>query len=108
MQTVTRFRFRDMDDVRRANADAGLYFFSPGALRFFSSRVSARCIVAADGRAYFVTSEQFRSTRGNGPRLYTVRVADPETGRIDDVGGFQWHETARSAWAAAAKAAAGS
>lgn len=104
--TATMKRTWTMPEIRRANADAGLYFFSPGAMRFFRSRVHDR-VYQGPGGVFFVTSEQ-------GPddvRRYTVREFDPETARMTalggDVDGFQRYATRSGAHAAAYRAAAG-
>lgn len=78
-----------IDSIKRRNADAGLHFFSPGAMRFFASRVCSQTFDLVDGGALFVTSEQFRSSSGNGRRGYTVRRFLPLTAGIDTVGDIQ-------------------
>lgn len=86
-----------MDDIRRANEDAGQHWFQPAAMRFFRSRVSD----GVYGNGYFVSSER-------GPdmaRRYTVRKALPD-GSIDQVGEFQQYASRSGAHAAARKAAA--
>jgi hypothetical protein len=90
---VTVATYRDMDDVRRANRNAGLYFFEVGAARFFRSRIGTTLY----GGRYFVTSEQFVDGRGNAaPRRYTVREVGPDGG-IDTVGEFQAYESGAAA-----------
>jgi Fe-S-cluster formation regulator IscX/YfhJ len=81
MTTTTQRRYTDIDQIRRANQDAGQHWFDPSTMRFFSSRVGH----AVYGGKYFVSSEQFDY---NSPRLYTVRFVD-ERGWIDEVGEFQ-------------------
>jgi hypothetical protein len=60
-----------IDEVIRHSAQVGNYFFSEGAMRFFSSRT----LSAVYGGRFFVTSEQDRGTYSvwNGERRYTVR-----------------------------------
>ena len=83
--------YANMDAVRRANRDAGHYFFEPETMRFFASRVGETLYA---GR-YFVSSE-----RGHGrQRRYTVREALPD-GSIEPVGRFQEHATRAAAIAA--------
>ena len=92
----------NMAEIKRANKDAGQYFFEPDTLRFFGSRISEQ--VYGDG--YFVTSEQGRSGFGslghawNGQRLYTVRRAMAD-GSIDTVSEFGEYATLREAKSAA-------
>lgn len=76
----------DIATIKRINADKGKFFFSPGAMRFFSSRVAQYAYCPDDmSRAYFVTSEQFTgSDRKTQPRRYTVRVMDMTTGDVTE------------------------
>ena len=73
----------DIEVVKRADRDAGRYWFSPGAMRFFDSRIPHTAL-KVDDKAYFVSSEQFHPSEGPpSPRLYTIRVCDLKTGVID-------------------------
>ena len=76
--------YYSMEDIKRATEDAGRYFFSPGAMRFFKSRVGDT-VFQGIGGIYFVTSEKFD---WQSPRNYTVRQFNPETGKIDTIGDF--------------------
>ena len=82
----------DMNTVERKHNG---HWFSPGAKRFFSSRI-CQYAIEIDGKNYFVSSEQFDY---KSPRLYTVRVQD-ENGDIDTVGEFQQYQTSTQAWGA--------
>jgi len=97
-----------IDDIRRANAHAGKFFFSPGALRFFASRIG-RTVYEGSGGVYFLTSEQFIASSGwRDARRYTVRQFHPATGDVDTTGQFNVHTQAQAARLArqlAAKAA---
>lgn len=79
------------------------YFFSPGAMRFFDSRVLWSTAKYADnGCAYFITSERYDYAT---PRLYTIRRMDSEPMEngirdIQTIGEFQQYETAAQAKAA--------
>lgn len=98
----------DIDDIKRINHDGGFHWFDPSSLRFFDSRYAQSAYLNDEKtRAYFVSSEQFHGSDGYpGPRLYTVRVVDMETGRFGhDVGGFQGYKTRARANTAARKAA---
>jgi hypothetical protein len=76
-----------METIKRKNAEAGKFFFSDGAMRFFRSRVGQYGYMSTGGKkVYFVTSERFDH---KSPRLYSVRVANMETGDIDEVSEFQ-------------------
>lgn len=85
--------YRDMDDVRRANAQRGHHFFEAGALRFFRSRIGTELY----GGRYFVTSEQFVPSSGRPePRRYTIREVTPD-GSIETVGDFQQYGSGSAA-----------
>jgi hypothetical protein len=95
----------DIQEIKDRNAERGNYFFSPGAMRFFASRVARQAYLTDTGSAaYFVTSEQFTPSTGKPePRLYTVRAIDMTTGDIDTcdpeagVDGFQFYTTRAAA-----------
>jgi len=84
--------FFTMDQIKQANHEAGGYWFSPGARRFFRSRLGR---TVYRGR-YFVSSEQ---QDDNHPRRYTIRRAGDD-GRISTVGEFQEYATRANAVAA--------
>lgn len=91
MSTATIYR--DIDDVKRANHDAGGHWFERDTMRFFDSRVSGRLF----HNRYFISSERFRGFRApDGDRAYTIREALPN-GDIEEVGAFQQFDTAREA-----------
>ena len=68
-----------------------IYWFEPGTMRFFRSRVSETVYPGG----YFVTSEQ----GPNGVRRYSVRQC--VDGSISTVGEFQAYQTAAQAHRAA-------
>lgn len=84
-----------IDIWRVKNVHRG-HWFSPATMRFFSSRV-AQTATLHNGKAYFVSSEQFRY---DSPRFYTIRVCDMRTGDIDTVGEFQQYRSSQQAKAA--------
>ena len=89
-----------LQEFIKKHEDAGYYWFSAGAKRFFSSRIlAATWTPSYDGRgAWFVTSEQFRPSQGDPhPRRYSVRWADFQSAKVDTVGEFQAYRTARDA-----------
>ena len=93
-------------EVKARNREAGQYCFSPSTMRFFRSKVARWTTTAADGRVYFVSSEQFVGSSGvASPRRYTVRVQKHD-GSIDTVGEFQGYETLSDAKRAARMEAA--
>lgn len=97
--------FWTIDDIKRANADAGYYFFSPSTMRSFNSRVSDE-VYQGPGGVFFVTSEKNRGSCNywnsiERPRLYTVRQFLPETGDVKNMEGFQKYKTLDSAKRAA-------
>lgn len=75
---------RTMADVIRANRKAGKYFFSPGTMRFFNSRIKSKLI----RDKYFITSEYMDITC---PVKYTIREALAD-GRIKTVSKFQEYD----------------
>lgn len=90
----------------------GSHFFSPGAMRFFASRVtSSGWRVRSAGWDHvdiLVTSE--RNTLGDYPRRYTVRVfvfsdCGRKVERYEDSAGFQGYGTSASANRAARRVA---
>lgn len=80
------------------------HWFSPGAMSFFKSRLSAEAYAKREGAdAYFVSSER----HGDNPRLYSVRKMNWATGNITTVGiGFQSYGNLRAAKKAAMEFAA--
>ena len=88
---------RDIYDIKAANAAAGNYFFSEGAMRFFRSRVHEEVY----GSGFFVTSE----SPPDGRRCYTVRFCQAD-GSITTVGSFMAYASRNGAHAAAARFAA--
>lgn len=92
--------FYSIEDVKRRNERAGLYWFSPATMRFFRSRVGDRVHPAADV-CFFVSSE---CDHRNEDRRYTVRVCNAD-GSIDTIGDFRAYPTSAAAHRAAKNAA---
>lgn len=90
-----------MAAIRRANADAGRFFFSTGAMEFFHSQIFDRVWVG-DGVAFFVTSE--REEVEHEPR-FSVRVFTIATGCVCTHGLFRGYVTLETASKAAQDAA---
>jgi hypothetical protein len=92
-----------IDDVKRINARMGYHFFSPSAVRFFSSQVESGLL---DNHC-FVTSEQDTGRVSdtikawNGERRYSVRFFNEETGCIETIGKFGAYATLAEALRAA-------
>jgi hypothetical protein len=79
---MTTTRKYTISEIRAANKGAGLHFFSPSTMRFFSSKVE-RTVYQGDGGVFFVTSEQFVGSDGIAqPRAYKVRSFDPTTSDV--------------------------
>lgn len=85
-----------MDKLQQMARDAGSYWFEPDTLRFFKSRVSREAYQGADGRWYFVSSEQ----APRASRLYSVRAVDDGWANVESYGGFQAYETRAQAYSA--------
>lgn len=50
------------------------YFFTPGAMKAFNSRISDEIYPVGNDNGYIVTSERFEDFHGNSdPRMYRVR-----------------------------------
>ena len=77
-------QYYSMEDIKRANENAGRHFFEPDTMRFFKSRVGDT-VFQGIGGIYFVTSEKFDY---KSPRNYTVRQFNPETGIVGTDGEF--------------------
>jgi len=81
-----------ISELQRKNTDAGNYFFSAGAMRFFSSKTDEHATIKGN-KGYFITSEQFKGDRRSGlkslPRKFTVRVMDMKSGSVSTIGEFQ-------------------
>jgi hypothetical protein len=86
--------YASIEEIKQANADNDGYWFSPGAMRYFGSRISKEVI----GGCLFVTSEDFPASG----RLYSIRHADPN-GKISTVGEFGQYATLDQAKRAARK-----
>jgi hypothetical protein len=83
-----------IDQVKRANRDAGYHFFDADTLRFFGSRIGSTVYA---GR-FFVTTER-SGFEHYSPRKATVREAMPD-GSIETVGEFNEFDTTAQANAA--------
>ena len=70
--------FKRMSDLRAANAAAGHFFFSRGAMRAFNSRIESALY---DGRV-FITSESMGYGDDDHRRMFAVREAMPD-GKIE-------------------------
>lgn len=64
-----------MAEIRKANASAGGYWFSPGTMRFFGTRVHGQP-VSGPGGVYFVTSDDNYDRTG---RFFSLRQFHPDT-----------------------------
>jgi len=79
------------------NKEKGKHFFDSDTTRFFQSHIPDDLIVH-EGKAYFLTSEQFVEANGTKhDRRYSVRAMDLDTGAVDTIGEFQQFATAREA-----------
>jgi hypothetical protein len=86
--------YRNIQEIRQANEDAGYYFFSPDTMRFFKSRVYYRVY----GGKYFITSE----IAPYSSRRYTIRMCK-DNGGIETVSEQQEYGCLRTAKRYAAK-----
>jgi hypothetical protein len=84
------------------------HWFDKETLRFFRSRIGELAYDDGNGRAYFVTSEQFVQYEPRyyvAPRKYTVRCYTWSTHHISTVGEFQAYASRSGANAAAERLA---
>jgi len=88
---------RTIADIKRANKEAGYFFFKKDTLRYWNSVIDRHVY----GNRFFVTSENMD---GEEPR-FTVRRFDPETSRIWVHGKHGGHRTLELARDAAREAA---
>jgi len=70
--------------MSRVIADHRGHWFDPDTMRFFGTRLTQHAYELTDGRRLFVSSEQ----PPHGPRRWSLRAQDPNTGKIDTVGEF--------------------
>lgn len=87
----------NISEVRKANADAGGYWFSPASMRFFKTRIVSGII---KGR-YFVTAE----TGPSGVERFSARIVNDgaDIGTIGHFNSFLDIEDAKEAIKAHAK-----
>jgi len=71
--------WKNISEVKQANADAGGYWFSPGAMRFFKTRIVSGIIKDR----YFVTAE----TGPSGVERYSARIVN-DGADIGTIGNF--------------------
>ena len=74
--------------IRDANMRAGFHFFERDTMRFFDSRVVKAGPYCGPGGVFFITSEQFHGSQGDGPRGFTVRQFKPDSGDVDSASDF--------------------
>ena len=79
-----------MNDVIRHNKKVGQHFFDKETMKYWGSRVETELFP----NNTFVTSEDTYDRNG---RLYTVRMYDPNTGRIKTLNSFQEFDNLRDA-----------
>lgn len=77
---VRGFDIVSIDKVKKMNHEAGQYFFSPDAMKFFKSQVSD-CAWGYRSGYLFYSSEK----PPTGPRTYRINFCN-EHGRISKVG----------------------
>ena len=81
MDTIRTKNIYDTEDLKRANRNAGKYFFSPDTMRFFRSRV-LNYIRHVDNCIVFIVSD--KKCFNDPTRVYSVRVMNPD-GSIDPI-----------------------
>lgn len=93
-----------LEQIKRANRDAGLHWFDRDTMRWFGSRVHQTTYGPDSvGRIYFVSSEFTGFDRVE--RAYTVRVFEPADGTVGTHLEFLGFSSRSGAHAAARRAA---
>lgn len=85
--------FTSIPAVKAAFNSAGSFWFSPGAMKFFNTKIESSLI----GGRYFLTSERYESGE---PKLFNVRKVVRETNgslEIETVGEHMTYTTKRQA-----------
>lgn len=94
-------KIKTIGDIRRANDDAGYFYFSPETMDFFSSRVYPELYKdVEENKIYFVTSEKDGMT-ATAKRRYSVRVFDVATSDVETVGEYGGYDDLEDAQEAA-------
>jgi len=88
--------FHSIRAIKAANEAAGYFFFSPGSMAFFQSRVSHKLY-----GPYFITSERPRWDH-KAQRRYTIRKVE-DNGSIATIGEFGQFASGREAHREAAR-----
>lgn len=89
--------YSNIAQIRKANADAGYYWFS-STLRFFDGKVESRVYDDGQGHRLWVDSIQDHDRPGGpAPREYKIAVFDVETASINRPEGVGYFRTAREA-----------
>lgn len=70
---------------KELNKAKGFHWFDKDTMRFFGTRISNWDVITG----YFITSEQ----PPHGPRTYTLRKADFDTGNVSTIGEFGQYKT---------------
>lgn len=81
--------FNTLSDIRKANKDAAFDFFAPDDLYYWGTRFPEGEKIY--GGRFFITSDLVDIGDKDGPRRYTVREADPESGRVHSYGDATKH-----------------
>jgi hypothetical protein len=77
----------DINEFKLFNEKIGNYWFSEGSMSFFNSKPHDW----DEDTGFFISSEQ--GPTGSCKRMYSIRRADFETGRVSTVSKFQEFET---------------
>ncbi len=78
-------------EFKALNKSNGSHWFDTDTMRFFKTRISNWDVISG----LFITSES--GPFGQGPRKFTLRKADFETGKVETIGEFQQYSSLRSA-----------
>lgn len=80
---TVRKMYSNIAEIKKANAEAGGFWFSPDTLRFFDSRVESRVYDDGKGHRLWVDSIQDHGRAGGpAPREYKIAQFDTEDADI--------------------------
>lgn len=78
---TVRKMFSNIAEIKKANAEAGKFWFSADTTRFFSAKVHSR--VYDDGKGHRLWVDSIQDDVGGQPREYKIAQFDVETHDID-------------------------
>jgi hypothetical protein len=78
MTTDTKPRFTNVEEIKKANAAAGRFWFSPDTIKAFAARVETRVYYAGDNRRLWVESTRNYDDSAREYKIAVFGVADAD------------------------------